>query len=303
MLPPKSHIDLDDRVNGHFNVLPGWVGADVNLAGVKVVSDYVDNWRHGLPSEVGVLALMDASTGVPLALMDATLITAARTGAVTAAGARHLAPSAPRVLAQIGARGSALHNIACLARLYAFDEVRIASKRPETRAELARIVGERLGVKAVAVDSIQSAVEGADIVIEATRLERPQVLIEDRWLKPGCLLVTYGWQMATDPATVMRAHKIVVDDWAQCCKGGQLHPLIRDGRLTRERVHAEIGEIAAGKRPGRETDSETIVFWHRGFAISDIVVGKRLLMEAEQRGVGTVLELFDQRTDGVEEVL
>ena len=95
----------------------------------------------------------------------------------------------------------------------------------------------------------------------------------------------------------------MVDDWAQCCKGGQLHPLIRDGRLTRERVHAEIGEIAAGKRPGRETDSETIVFWHRGFAISDIVVGKRLLMEAEQRGVGTVLELFDQRTDGVEEVL
>jgi len=303
VLPPKSHIELDSRVNGHFNVLPGWVGAGVDLAGVKVIGDYVDNWRHGLPSEVGVLALMDPSTGVPLALMDATLITAARTGAVTAAGARHLGPRSSRVLAHIGARGSAFHNIACLAQLYALEEVRIASKREDTRAKLAYIVNERLGVKAVAVDSIERAVEGADIVVEATRLERPQILIEDRWLKPGCLLVTYGWQMATDPATVARADKIVVDDWAQCCKGGQLYPLICDGRLTRERLHAEIGEIVAGKRPGRQSERETIVFWHRGFAISDIVVGKRLLAAAEERGVGTVLPMFDTATDGIEEVL
>jgi alanine dehydrogenase len=303
VLPPKSHIELDSRVNGHFNVLPGWVGAGVNLAGVKVISDYVDNWRHGLPSEVGVLALMDAATGVPVALMDATLITAARTGAVTAAGARHLAPRHPRVLAHIGARGSAFHNIACLVRLFALDEVRISSKRANTRAGLARLVSKRLGVKAVAAGSIESAVEGADIVVEATRLERPEVLIEDRWLKPGCLLVTYGWQMATDPATVARADKIVVDDWAQCCKGGQLYPLISDGRLTRERIHAEIGEIVAGKRPGRESERETIVFWHRGFAISDIVVGKRVLEAAEARGLGTVLPMFDTVTDGIEEIL
>jgi ornithine cyclodeaminase len=181
--------------------------------------------------------------------------------------------------------------------------VRISSKREETRIGLARMVTERLGVKAVAVASIERTVKDADIVVEATRLERPEVLIEDRWLKPGCLLVTYGWQMATDPATVARADKIVVDDWAQCCKGGQLYPLIRDGRLTRERLHAEIGEIVAGKRPGRESERETIIFWHRGFAISDIVVGKRVLATAEARGIGTVLPMFDTKTDGVEEIL
>ena len=147
VLPPKAHIDLDDRVNGHFNVLPGWVGAGVNLAGVKVISDYVDNWRHGLPSEVGVLALMDAATGVPIALMDATLITCARTGAVTAAGARRLAPASSRILGHIGARGSAFYNIASLAQLYDLQEVRIASKRPESRAKLAKVVNERLGIK------------------------------------------------------------------------------------------------------------------------------------------------------------
>jgi alanine dehydrogenase len=293
VLPPKAHIELDDRVNGHFNVLPGWVGAGVNLAGVKIISDYVDNWRHGLPSEVGVLALMDATTGVPIALMDATLITCARTGAVTAAGARHLAPPSSRILGHIGARGSAFYNIASLAQLYDLKEVRISSKRPESRAKLARLVTERLGIKAVPVNDVESAVADADIVVEATRLEQPQILIEDRWLKRGCLLVTYGWRMATDPATIARADKIVVDDWAQCCKGGQLHPLISDGRLTREHVHAEIGEIVADKRPGRQGEHETIVFWHRGFAISDIVVGNRLLKAAEQRGIGTVIPFLE----------
>jgi ornithine cyclodeaminase len=207
------------------------------------------------------------------------------------------------VLGHIGARGSAFHNIACLAGLYPLEEVRISSKREETRTRLAQLVTERLGIKAVATASVEATVEGADIVVEATRLERPQLLIEDRWLKPGCLLVTYGWQMATDPATVARADKIVVDDWAQCCKGGQLYPLIHDGRLTRERVHAEIGEIVAGKRPGRQSERETIVFWHRGFAISDIVVGKHVLNAAAQRGVGTVLPMFDTAKDGIDEVL
>lgn len=300
VLPPKAHIELDDRVNGHFNVLPGWVGAGVNLAGVKVISDYVDNWRHGLPSEVGVLALMDAATGVPIALMDATLITCARTGAVTAAGARRLAPASSRILGHIGARGSAFYNIASLAQLYDLQEVRIASKRPESRAKLAKVVNERLGIRTVPVDDIASAVRNADIVVEATRLERPEILIEDRWLKPGCLLVTYGWKMAVDPATVARADKIVVDDWAQCCKGGQLYPLIADGRLTRDRIHAEIGEIVAGKRPGRSSDRETIVFWHRGFAISDIVVGNRLLEAAEQRGIGTVIPFLETDADDPE---
>jgi len=300
VLPPKAHIDLDDRVNGHFNVLLGWVGAGIDLAGVKVIGDYVDNWRHGLPSEVGLLALMDAATGVPLALMDATLITSARTGAVTAAGARHLAHPMSRILGHIGARGSAFYNIASLCQLFHFKEVRICSKRPESRAKLAKIVNARLNVKAVAVDNVESAVAGADIVVEATRLERAEVLIEDCWLKPGCLLVTYGWKMATDPQTIIRADKIVVDDWAQCCKGGQLHPLILDGRLTRERVHAEIGEIVAGRRAGRQSDRETIVFWHRGFAISDIVVGARLLAEAEQRGIGATLSPLETDPDDPE---
>jgi ornithine cyclodeaminase/alanine dehydrogenase-like protein (mu-crystallin family) len=293
VLPPKSHIHLDDRYNGHFNILAGWA-APVDLAGVKTVGDYVENYRHGLPSEVAMLTLYDPRTGVPCALMDATDLTTQRTGAVTAIGAKHLAPASPRIVGHIGARGTAFANLAALAGLFELDEIRIASRRRETREALARRVQEQLGVRARAVGTVEDAVRDADVVVEATRLERPQVLIEDAWLEPHCLLVTYGWVMATDPETVLTASKVVVDDWEQCSKGGQLYPLIESGQLTRERIHAEIGSVVIGEKGGRSSQDGRVVFWHRGFAISDIMLGAHILEAARVGNVGQLLTLFDE---------
>ena len=296
VLPPKSHIHLDDRYNGHFNVLVGWSGP-VDTAGVKVVGDYVDNYRHGLPSEVGLLTLFDPRIGIPKAIMDATDITTHRTGAVTGIGAKYLARKSSKIVGHLGARGSAFSNIESLMQVFDIEEVRITSKRPETRERLADEIRSRLALNAVACDSAEDTVRDADIVVEATRLEKAAVLIDDAWLKPDCLLVTYGWVMATDPATVQRASKVVVDDWEQCCKGGQLYPMIENGELTRDSLHGEIGEVVAGAVSGREDGDGIIVYWHRGFAISDIMLGSRVLGEAENRGVGTVTTLFDREDE------
>jgi len=296
VLPPKTHIDLDDRYNGHFNILVGWAGP-VDTAGVKVVGDYVENYKHGLPSEVALLTLFDPRIGIPKAIMDATDLTTHRTGAVTGIGAKYLAPESPRIVGHIGARGTAFSNIESLCETFDIEEVRINSKRPETREKLAKEIRSKLSVNALAVDTAEAAVRGADIVVEATRLEKPMILIKDEWLKPNCLLVTYGWVMATDPATVKHATKIVVDDWEQCCKGGQLYPLIESGDLTRDTLHGEIGEIIDGTVSGREKDDGIIIYWHRGFAISDIMLGSRILSEAEQQGVGTVMTLFDREDE------
>lgn len=293
VLPPKSHIQLDDRYNGHFNVLVGWVGP-IDMAGVKVVGDYVDNYKHGLPSEVGMLTLYDPRIGIPRAIMDATDITTHRTGAVTGVGAKHLAKPSAKIIGHIGARGTAFANIAALKENFDIAEVRVNSKRPETREKLVAEIREKLSLNAVAVDDAETAVRDADIVIEATRLEQPEVLIRDEWLKDDCLLITYGWVMATDPKTVKRASKIVVDDWEQCCKGGQLHPMIERGELTRSDVHGEIGEVTAGKVSGREANDGLVVLWHRGFAISDIMLGSQILAEAEARNIGTAITLFDR---------
>ena len=293
VLPPKSHIQLDDRYNGHFNVLVGWVGP-IDMAGVKVVGDYVDNYDHGLPSEVGMLTLYNPRIGVPRAIMDATDITTHRTGAVTGVGAKLLAKPSSKIIGHIGARGTAFANIASLNELFDIEEVRVNSKRPETREKLVEELRTKLGVNAIAVDDAETAVRDADIVIEATRLEKPALLIKDEWLKDDCLLITYGWVMATDTKTVKRASKVIVDDWEQCCKGGQLFPMIESGDLTRESLHGEIGEVAAGKISGREAGDGVIVLWHRGFAISDIMLGSQILSEAEKQNVGQMITLFDR---------
>ena len=292
VMPPKAHLHLDHLFAGHFNILSGYV-APIQRAGVKVVGDYVDNWRHGLPSELALLTLYDPATGTPLCIMDATALTWMRTGAVTCAGALTLARPQSKIVTHIGARGSAFSNLRLLAHHFPLEEIRICSNRPETRERLAARVREQLDIHARPMDNPAEAAQGADIIVEATRLTTPETLIPEAALKPGALLVTYGWVRAIDPALPRAVDRLIVDDWAQCCQGGQLHELIADGRLTREHVHAEIGEIVAGHKPGRETEHQRILFWHRGFAISDIVLGDWILKRAEAQNVGTILPLAE----------
>jgi alanine dehydrogenase len=113
VMPPKAHLVLDHLVNGHFNILSGYV-EPIGCAGVKVIGDYVNNWQRRLPSEVALLTLYDPETGVPFCLMDATSLTWQRTGAVTCAGAKHLARRDARVVTHLGARGTAFQNLKLL---------------------------------------------------------------------------------------------------------------------------------------------------------------------------------------------
>ena len=144
--------------------------------GVKVIGDYVDNIDHGLPSEVAMLTLYDPRTGVPRVLMDATNLTWLRTGAVTGIGARYLARPDSRVLAHVGARGTAFTNIKAIASVCSPQEVRITSRRPETREALAQQSHRRTRSDSGSYGRYRGyRIDGADIVVEATRLERPHV--------------------------------------------------------------------------------------------------------------------------------
>ena len=137
------HLVPDPAVHGHFNVLRGAFRAPINLAGVKVISDYVDNYKEGLPSEVGLLLLMDPRNGVPKAIIDGSHLTDMRTGAVTAIGAKHLARKDARVLGHVGARGTAYWNVRLLDHLFDFAEIRVHSRRPESRDAFAARLSAR----------------------------------------------------------------------------------------------------------------------------------------------------------------
>ncbi|HEV7415883.1 ornithine cyclodeaminase family protein [Tianweitania sediminis] len=288
VIEPRMHLVPEDSAKGHFNVLRGYV-KPLGYAGVKIVGDFVDNYKRGLPSELAVLNLFDPETGVLRAMLDATSITDMRTGAMTALGARYLARKNSKVLGHIGARGTAYWNVRLLNHLYDFDEIRVHSRRPESREAFARKLEADLGKRIVVTDDWESCVRDADIVVEASRLPEPTPLLKTEWIKPAAFVVPYGTMSAVELSLTDIMDKMVVDDWGQCRKGlpyGALRPHVESDQLTEDNLHAELGQIVAGKRPGRENDEETILFWHRGLSLSDIALGDALLKKAARMGLG-----------------
>lgn len=289
VIEPRVHLDAKAGVDGHFNVLRGAIKGEVDSAGVKVVSDYVDNYKHNLPSELAVLLLFDPRVGRPKAILDASGITDMRTGAVSAIGAKYLAKKNSKVLANIGARGTSYWNCRLIAHLFDLDEIRIHSRRAESRDAL----GERLrrdladGPRIVVTDDWESCVEGADIVIEAARLVSPMPLLKTEWIKKGALVMPYGTMSAVELSLTDIMDKILMDDWGQ--RGGTKGALRRhvdEGRLTQANFYGELCEVVAGSKPGRESDSETILLWHRGLSLSDIALGHAMLAKAARLGIG-----------------
>jgi alanine dehydrogenase len=288
VIEPRVHLVPNPEFHGHFNVLRGYIGGQINYAGVKIVGDYVDNYKQGLPSEIGMLALFDPTTGIPRALMDATSLTDMRTGAVTAIGAKYLARKGSKVLAHIGARGTAYWNVRLLDRFFDFDEIRVHSRREDSREAFAQRLSHDLGKPVRAIDNWEDTVKGADIVVEASRLTEPTPLLKTEWIKPGALVVPYGTMSAVELSLTDIMSKLVVDDWGQCKAGqfGALRAHVEAGRLSERTLHAEMGQIVAGLKAGRERDDETILFWHRGLSLSDIALGHAMLEKAARLGFG-----------------
>ena len=291
VIEPRVHLVPESSAKGHFNILRGYV-KPLGVAGVKVVGDFVDNYERGLPSEMALLSLFDPETGMPVAVIDASAITDMRTGAMTAIGAKHLARKLSRVLGHIGARGTAYWNVRLLDRLFGFDEIRVHSRRAQSRDAFAARLARDLGKPVMATADWESCVRGADIVVEASRLPKPEPLLKTEWIAKGALVVPYGTMSAVELSLTDIMDKVVVDDWGQCRKGlpfGALRQHVESDRLTRANLHAELGEIVAGAKPGRQSDDETILFWHRGLSITDIALGAALLAKARRESVGQVL--------------
>lgn len=292
VIEPRMHLVPESSDKGHFNILRGYI-KPLHVAGVKVVSDFVDNYKIGLPSEMALLNLFDPDTGKPLAMVDATAITDMRTGAMTALGAKHLARKNSKILGHIGARGTSYWNVRLLDSLYDFDEIRVHSRRPESREAFAARLEQDLGKPIIVTDDWESCVRGADIVVEASRLPEPKPMLLTEWIKPGAFVVPYGTMSAVELSLTDIMSKMVVDDWGQCRKGlpyGALRPHVESDRLSEQNLHAELGQIVAGKKVGRENDEETILFWHRGLSTTDIALGHAMLVKAQSMGLGQTLK-------------
>lgn len=290
---PRMHLMPNNGGIGHFNVLRGHLDGlgEHGISGVKVVGDFVPNYQKGLPSELAMATLFDPTTGVPLAVLDATMITAARTGAMTTVGARHLARRDSKILAHAGARGTAWWNVTMLDDLLDLDEIRVTSRRPESREKFAAELSAELATPVRVCATAEEAFDGADVLVEATRLTEPEPLLRTSTVRPGAFVVPYGTVSAVELDLLDVIDKVVVDDWREAQSGrfGSLRRHVDSGRLSPDTLYAEIGEIVAGRKPGRENDAERTLFWHRGLSLLDVAIAHLILRRAEAANAGTML--------------
>jgi ornithine cyclodeaminase len=175
--------------------------------------------------------------------------------------------------------------------LFDLDEIRVTSRRPESREQFAAELSAELSTPVRVVATAAEAFDGADVLVEATRLTEPEPLLRTAAIKPGAFVVPYGTVSAVELDLLDVMDKVVVDDWREAQSGrfGALRRHVDTGRLSPETLYAELGQIVSGRLPGRETDAERNLFWHRGLSLLDVAIAHLILRRAETADVGTML--------------
>ncbi len=281
----------DRRISMH----PAYIGGDVQVTGIKWIPSNPENpIKRNMPRSNGVIILNDPETGFPLAIMDGTVISAMRTGAVVGVGAKYLARPDAEVVGLIGA-GVINHTqlMALHAALKHIRLVKLFDIAPEKAHAFAAEMGERLGLEIQVVDSAQAAIEGADVVGPATNANREDRYILAEWIKEGAYLANISVNDYTFGA-VSACDKIVVDNKKQLqVTEAVLTDMVNEGLITPDDI-VEFGAIVNGKQPGRTRDDERIFFSPLGMGIEDLINAHRVYQEARRRGIGQELELWHE---------
>ncbi|MEQ4724079.1 2,3-diaminopropionate biosynthesis protein SbnB [Nonomuraea sp. B19D2] len=293
--PLKPYLRVNGK-EGHIAdriiAMPAHVGAP-GISGLKWIGSKHDNpTRVGLERASAVIVLNDPATNYPIAILEGSLISALRTAAVTVLGARHLARKDFTDVALIGCGviGTAqitalLEQFGHITTVHLYDRQRAAAD-----ALAARITAEYPQVTVKVADSAEDAVRAGDVVVPCTVTDQPY--IEAAWLKRGAFLSNVSI-MDVHKDVFLAADKVVVDDWEQSNREKKIiNQLVLEGKFSREALHAELGEILAGTRPGRENDDELIVLNPMGMAVEDIACAAEVYRRAVDQGAGTWLDLY-----------
>jgi len=265
--------------------------------GIKVVSVFPDNPKRGRPAIQGITLLTDAETGEHLALMDATYLTVLRTGAISGVATKHLAREDAGICALLGAGAQAIGQIQAVMEVRTLEEIRMYNRTREKAEQLKKVIREThpnwSGTISI-FDHPEEAVRGADIILCATRATEP--LFDGEKIPPGTHVNAIGAYLPhmreVDATLLNRSNKVVVDtrEGAMHEAGDLLIPM-GTGEWDAEKLYAELGEIVAGKKPGRESPDEITVFKSVGVAFLDAAVAKSVYEKAKRLNRGTAIDL------------
>jgi len=285
-MPPKPGINPGP--NSFLHAMPGYV-PDFGAAGIKWVSGFPDNKERGLPYISAVLILNDHETGLPRAIMDATWITAVRTGAATAVAARYLARPDARVLSILGCGVQGRSNLAALrCVLKNLETFKAFDVDPEALRRYVEEMSREHGISVDPVGSPREAVEGSDVIVTAgPMLKTPRPVIQEDWIAPGAFGCPLDYDSYWKADAFRGVDHLFSDDVAQL-------EYAREHKGFFSSLPYEITELAdvvGGRAPGRRSPEERIISIHLGLALEDMATAARLLQLAESKEIGAMLPL------------
>ncbi|MEA3375412.1 MAG: ornithine cyclodeaminase family protein [Chloroflexota bacterium] len=284
-MPPKPGIHPGEGDN-FIHAMPAYIPA-MNAAGVKWVSGFPENHKRGLPYITGLLILNDPETGLPISVMDCVWITAMRTAAATAVAAKQLARPDSAVLGILGCGVQGRTNTEALNVLFPLRKVMAYDVRQEAVAHFAEEVSSRFDLEVVPVESPKEAVTGCDLVVTAGPiLKVPHATIEPGWMDEGAFASLVDFDSYWHPDAMKEADKFCTDDVPQ------LEHYRSSGYFQDiPPIHADLGELVVGKKPGRETPDERTMACNLGLAIDDMAVAPAIYERAVDQKIGIWLPL------------
>ena len=276
---------------GGFHVKAGVLDLGRSYFVAKTNANFMDNRQLGLPTIQGTIVLHEAESGVPLAVMDSIEISIQRTGAATAVAAKYLARPNSTVVAVCGCGEQGRVQLRAVAKVLSLEHAYVWDI-DKTRAErMCTDLEPELGLQITVADDFAAAARDADICITCTPSSAYILGPDD--VRPGTFVAGVGvdnpWKKELDPA-LMAGSKVVVDVLEQCATIGDLHHALEEQVMTREQVHAELGVIVAGKKPGRTGDDEIFVFDSTGMALQDVAAAAVVYERAVEVGIGRVID-------------
>lgn len=283
-MPPKP--GLHPLPDAFIHAMPAFI-PKFKSAGIKWVSGYPQNLERGLPYIHGLMITNDPATGIPTAVMDATWVTAMRTGAATAVAAKYLArPESSKVgIIACGVQGRS--NLEALSCLFKIKHVRAFDTNSAVVKKFAADMAEQLNVEIEICEDLKDAVKDMDMVVTSGPIYKdPKPAIPTGWLKPGAFVSPVDFDSYWQPNVLREANKFVTDDLQQM-------EYYRSAGYFKHapKASADLGQIVCGLKPGRENEDEINIALNLGIALEDMAVAPELLRLAEARSVGTLLEL------------
>ena len=284
-VPPKPGIH--PQKDAFIHAMPAYI-PKMKSAGIKWVSGFPENPKHGLPYISGLLILNDPETGFPISVMDCTWITAKRTGAATAIAAKHLARQDSKVLGILGCGVQGRSNLEALTvTCKNLEEVKAYDISERNLERYVKDMTAKHGLKVVPVTSPRKAVENCDIIVTAGPiLKHPHPIIEASWFKKGGFACALDFDSYWKPEAMHSMNKFCTDDH------NQLAYYKKVGYFSNiPQAYADLGEIVNGKKPGRENPEERIMSMNLGLAIEDMATAILIYEKATKTGTGTSLPL------------